>query len=137
MIYELEITLRTLRREGLGSLFNKIGIYVYQLACAARFFFLRLPRNATAEQLVDFSFNAAGGLLHTSQVRSEIIQLTDLIGQRRPKTVVEIGTAQGGTLILWCRQADPQAQNYFTARFWGSDVTQNRLVLFCEGRQIG
>ena len=109
MIYELEITLRTLRREGLGSLFNKIGIYVYQLACGARFFFLRLPRNATPEELVDFSFNAAGGLLHTSQVRSEIIELTELVGKRRPKTVVEIGTAHGGTLFLWCRQADPAA----------------------------
>lgn len=109
MIYEIEITLRTLRREGLGSLLNKIRIYCQQLVCGARFFFLRLPQNATPAELVDFSFTAAGGLLQTSQVRSEIIQLTELIGQRRPKTVVEIGTAQGGTLILWCRQADPHA----------------------------
>lgn len=109
MIYEIEITLRTLRREGLGSFCNKVRIYFQQLYCGGRFFFLRLPRHATPEELVDFSFNAAGGLLQQSQVRPEIIQLTDLIGQRRPKTVVEIGTAQGGTLILWCRQADPQA----------------------------
>jgi predicted O-methyltransferase YrrM len=109
MIYELEITLRTLRKEGFGSLANKLRIYFHQLLCAARFFFLRLPRNATPEELVDFSYHAAGGLLHTSQVRSEIVQLTDLVGKRRPKTVVEIGTAQGGTLILWCRQADPAA----------------------------
>ena len=109
MFYEIEITLRTLRQEGFGSLCNKLRIYFYQLFCAARFLFLRLPRNATPEELVDFSFNAAGGLLHTAQVRSEIIQLTDLVGKRRPKSVVEIGTAQGGTLILWCRQADPTA----------------------------
>jgi len=109
MIYEIEITLRTLRREGLGPLLNKIHIYFHQLFCGARFFFLKLPRNATSEELVDFSFNAAGGLLQTAQVRSEIIQLTELIGTRRPKTVVEIGTAHGGTLFLWCRQADPEA----------------------------
>jgi cephalosporin hydroxylase len=42
-------------------------------------------------------------------VRSEIIHLTELIAQRRPKTVVEIGTAHGGTLFLWCRQADSTA----------------------------
>lgn len=109
MIYEIEITLRTLRREGLGPLLNKIRIYVRQLFCGGRFFFVRLPRNATPTELVDFSFTAAAGLLQTAQVRPEIIQLTELIGQRRPKTVVEIGTAHGGTLFLWCRLADPKA----------------------------
>src|ERR1019366_5524534 len=109
MIYELKIILRTIRQEGFGSLCKKVRAYFHQLVCGARFFFLRLPHNATPEELVDFSYNAAGGLLQTAQVRSEIIQLTDLIGKRRPKTVVEIGTAQGGTLFLWCRQADPEA----------------------------
>jgi hypothetical protein len=32
---------------------------------------------------------------------------------------------------------DPKKPNYLTVRFWGSDTTQNRLVLFCEGKQIG
>lgn len=109
MIYELQITWRTLRREGWGSLFNKIRLYGRQLLGGARFLCLRLPRNATPEELVDFSFHAAGGWLQTSQVRPEIIQLTSWIGQRRPKTVVEIGTAHGGTLFLWCRLADPAA----------------------------
>src|SRR5208283_3367758 len=27
--------------------------------------------------------------------------------------------------------------NYFTARFWGSDENTNRLILYCEGKQIG
>ena len=109
MIYEIEITWRTIRREGLGSLCNKLRIYFHQLLCGARFFSLRLPRNATPAELVDFSFSAAGGLLSTTQVRSEIIQLAELIKQRQPRQVVEIGTAQGGTLFLWCRLAHPEA----------------------------
>jgi predicted O-methyltransferase YrrM len=109
MIYEIEITLRTIRQEGFGPLFKKMRAYFQQLFCGVRFFFLRLPRNATAEELVGFSFNAAGGLLQLAQVRSEIIQLTALLGKRRLKTIVEIGTAHGGTLFLWCRQADPEA----------------------------
>jgi predicted O-methyltransferase YrrM len=44
-----------------------------------------------------------------AQVRSEIIGLTKLVGQRQPKTIVEIGTAHGGTLFLWCRLAHPDA----------------------------
>jgi len=109
MLYEVEITWRTIRQEGLGPLLKKVRAYFCQLFCGARFFFARLPRNATAEELVDFSFNAAGGLLQLSQVRSEIISLTQLMEKRRPKTVVEIGTAHGGTLFLWCRLAHPQA----------------------------
>src|ERR1017187_6712606 len=62
MIYEIEITLRTLRREGLGPLLNKIRIYVRQLFCGGRFFFVRLPHKATPTELVDFSFTAGGGL---------------------------------------------------------------------------
>ena len=109
MIYELKITLRTIRQEGFGSLFKKVRTYFHQLFYGTRFLFLRLPRNATPEELVDFSFNAAGGLLQTSQVRSEIVQLTELIRQRQPRTVVEIGTAHGGTLFLWCRLASLEA----------------------------
>jgi predicted O-methyltransferase YrrM len=109
MIYEIEIAWRTLRKEGPGPLLKKLRIYVRQLFGGVRFFFLRMPRQATPTELVDFSFHAAGGLLQTSQVRPEIIQLAEWVGQRRPKTVVEIGTAHGGTLFLWCRLADPQA----------------------------
>jgi len=109
MIYELEIAWRTIRKEGLGPLFKKVWIYVRQLFCGARFFFVRIPRQATPTELVDFSFEAAGGLLQTAQVRPEIIQLAEWVEKRRPRTVVEIGTAHGGTLFLWCRLADPQA----------------------------
>ncbi len=43
---------------------------------------------------------------------------------------------QGGT-VAFTMKVDPVKPNYFTIRLWGSDVTQERLVLFCEGRQIG
>ncbi len=109
MFYELQVGLRTLRQEGLGPLLRKTSIYFNQLLKGLRFCFLRMPTNASAEQLVDFSFHAAGGLLETAQVRNEIIQLTTEIGRRRPAVVVEIGTAQGGTLFLWCRQSAPSA----------------------------
>jgi cephalosporin hydroxylase len=109
MSYESELAFRTLRREGLVCLCKQIGAYFHQLFKGARFLLMRLPRDATPAELVDFSFNAAGGLLRMWQVRSEIIQLTDLVGKRRPKVLVEIGTALGGTLFLWCRLADPEA----------------------------
>ena len=27
--------------------------------------------------------------------------------------------------------------NYFTAKFFGGEVNPNRLILFCEGKQVG
>jgi cephalosporin hydroxylase len=109
MIYELEIAWRTARREGFGSLFKKLGIYLRQIADGLFFMCRRLPRNAPADELVDFAMTAGHGFLQTSQVRSEILDLANLIAQCRPKTVAEIGTAHGGTLFLWCRLAHPEA----------------------------
>jgi hypothetical protein len=34
-------------------------------------------------------------------------------------------------------KVDPKTQNYATLRLWGGDVNPNKLVLLCEGRQIG
>ena len=32
---------------------------------------------------------------------------------------------------------NPDKQNYLTARFWGDEVTPNRMLVFVEGKQIG
>ena len=109
MIYEFKVALKTIKQEGLGSLFNKVCIYFSQMARAVFFSFLRKPHNLTPKAVVDFSFRAAGGLIYPGQVRSEFVQLTALIQKNKPRVVVEIGTANGGTLSAWCAVADPQA----------------------------
>jgi glycosyltransferase involved in cell wall biosynthesis/23S rRNA U2552 (ribose-2'-O)-methylase RlmE/FtsJ len=40
---------------------------------------------------------------------SELAQLVKLLDNRRPRTVVEIGSAAGGTFWLWCQLAHPKA----------------------------
>jgi hypothetical protein len=42
-----------------------------------------------------------------------------------------------GGKITFRMKVDPEKQNYFTAKFWGSEANPNSLVLFCEGKQIG
>jgi hypothetical protein len=42
-----------------------------------------------------------------------------------------------GTSLSFSLKADPSQLNYVTVRFWGNDVTDDRLVLFCEGKQVG
>jgi predicted O-methyltransferase YrrM len=109
MIYEFKIAFKTIQQEGVGSLFRKIFLYFSQMAKAVRFFLLRKPDDRSPEEIVDFSFKAANGLIYPGQVRSEFIQILTTVKQLKPKTIVEIGTANGGTLSAWCAMADPSA----------------------------
>jgi predicted O-methyltransferase YrrM len=109
MIYELTIGWRTIRREGFKPLFQKILLYFRQIGWGIHFFALRMPHGKTPEEVIAFNFDTAGKLIGPSQNRSEILQLVTLLQQRKPRVVVEIGTANGGTLSIWCAVADPQA----------------------------
>ncbi|MGD9418651.1 MAG: hypothetical protein Q7R22_006895 [Verrucomicrobiota bacterium JB025] len=44
-----------------------------------------------------------------------------------------------GGRIWFTMKVDPARQNYFTAKFWGGDLTgeHSRLMLFIDGKQIG
>jgi predicted O-methyltransferase YrrM len=43
------------------------------------------------------------------QVRAELLEMANVIAAMKPKVVLEIGTALGGTLLLMCRLSDPNA----------------------------
>jgi hypothetical protein len=43
---------------------------------------------------------------------------------------------EGGRMACVLK-VDPVNLNYATIKLWGSEVTKNQLILFCEGRQIG
>ncbi|MGH7992284.1 MAG: class I SAM-dependent methyltransferase [Limisphaerales bacterium] len=109
MIYELKIALKTIRQEGCGSLFRKVLQYFGQWFQAVRFLGLRIPKGDSPERVVDFSFTAAGGLIYPGQIRSEYVRLATLVQERKPQVIVEIGTANGGTLVAWCALAQPRA----------------------------
>lgn len=67
-------------------------------------------RPASLEASLDLAFDAYNGFIRPLQVRSEILGLEKLIQERRPKFLMEIGTAKGGTLFLHSRSADDFAQ---------------------------
>lgn len=62
------------------------------------------------EKAVDFCYRGCRGLIAPLQVRSEITQLVELAREMRPKTVVEIGTCNGGSLFLLSVAAAPDAE---------------------------
>jgi cephalosporin hydroxylase len=50
-----------------------------------------------------------GGKIRPTPATEEILWLLDRLEQLRPRTVVEVGTDEGGTLFLWTRVAAPDA----------------------------
>lgn len=57
--------------------------------------------------LVDFAFNSF--LIKPMQIKEEIIELLKILEKRKPKTILEIGTANGGTLFLFSQLASEDA----------------------------
>lgn len=61
-------------------------------------------RPRSLEETVDWamSFGRYGYFtIHTLQKRSEIIALASAVAALKPRIVLEIGTARGGTLLIW------------------------------------
>jgi cephalosporin hydroxylase len=74
--------------------------------------FRRLSEQArTVEQAVDLaaSFSSLKVAIAPVQVRDEIVGLLNMLEAVRPHTVLEIGTAKGGTLFLFTRVAHEDA----------------------------
>jgi predicted O-methyltransferase YrrM len=56
-------------------------------------------------ELLDFTFNDCAGLVRPGQVESEVSELLEIINRMKPKVILEIGTANGGTLFLFSHTA--------------------------------
>jgi hypothetical protein len=70
-----------------------------------------------------------------SSTTSEIIQ--GGLGEPARKLLPpQLGGWQGGS-IDFILKVDPGQPNYATIKLWGSDVSNDRLILFCEGKQVG
>ena len=103
-----------LREEGVWSFFKKASAYT-----ARGLGFLLLPyalpkikslnRGCTLNDVVNFTFNGLVGLIKPWQVYSEISQLLELVDRMKPRVILEIGTANGGTLFLFSRVASEDA----------------------------
>ncbi len=69
----------------------------------------RLPNNLNGEQLMAFVFSKEGSLIEPWQFKEELSQLLKLYEGKKFKTVLEIGTANGGMLFLHARLAADDA----------------------------
>lgn len=70
----------------------------------------RASENLSPTELVDFIYSQKWArFFWIKQVYSEILSLCEKVYQLKPKVVLEIGTAQGGSLFLFTKLAAPDA----------------------------
>ena len=108
MALVLQRTRNAIREQGVGAFAVRVGrrVVTAAQACLA---LRKHPTFSSPDALLDYADNAFGQLIRPLQVRSEIRALLEVVERKKPKTVLEIGTANGGTLFLWSRVAAPDA----------------------------
>jgi predicted O-methyltransferase YrrM len=99
---------RVAKTEGLGAILRG-GVEHIGDAVRAFRYIARSPRPATLDALLDDPPKHCGRIIQPMQIRPEILELMQQVQALRPKVIVEIGTANGGTLFLWTRLAAPGA----------------------------
>ncbi len=63
----------------------------------------------SVEEIVNFAFNSICKKISPLQVKGEILELLKILEEKRPKYILEIGTAKGGTLFLFSRISSEDA----------------------------
>lgn len=73
------------------------------------------------------------------QIRPEFAKLCRLVGEQRPDTVLEIGTAEGGSWYAWCELASPTAHllsiDLPGGPFGGTDIDLGILESYAQPDQ--
>jgi cephalosporin hydroxylase len=88
------------------SLFGTIEVILFK-----RHFYQSINQLKSLADLLNFaySFRVFGLTLRPFQIKEEILKLLELLKDMEPKVVLEIGTAEGGTLLLFTRVASSDA----------------------------
>ncbi|WKZ24980.1 MAG: class I SAM-dependent methyltransferase [Patescibacteria group bacterium] len=102
-----------IKKEGWLALFQKRQVYHHLLF---PFFYLwswlriKFFKSQDIKKIVDFIFSLGFGFFDPIQLKSEIISLLEIVKTAKPRVILEIGTAKGGTLFLFSRIADNKAE---------------------------
>ncbi|MBU0605093.1 MAG: class I SAM-dependent methyltransferase [Candidatus Omnitrophica bacterium] len=97
----------SIKSEGAAASFRRAARWVREffLVCYATVTVRPYARNMDQERFIDFVFTGYHGLMKPLQNRLEIARLAGIVKDKKPGTILEIGTAGGGTLALFCHAA--------------------------------
>jgi len=111
---------KILREKGMGMFFKKTLFYIIRHCFIFPFALLIFPfallkikylnkKNLNLNDLINISFCKFYGLIRPLQIQDEILELLKILDEIKPKVIIEIGTANGGTLFLFSRIASEDA----------------------------
>ena len=115
---------KTIKNQGWGAFFkkveNKIGYSYKNLGYSYNNFLLKNSKNNSisklqkfesdnSEQIFDFAWNFKNGVIRPIQIKEEFLELLKIFKEHNPKYILEIGTANGGTLFSYCKLAREDA----------------------------
>lgn len=118
MIATIKTQLRQMRREGKAvGLINAIAYSNYQMknfkdwmnAGTMKKLLDQRAFSTETDKLVQFTMTESGGAIRPLQNPWEIGELMKRVREKQPRVIVEIGTAKGGTLFLFCQHAADDA----------------------------
>ena len=118
MIATIKTQLRQMRREGKAvGLINAIAYGNYQMknlkdwmnAGTMKKLLERRAFSQETDKLVQFTMTESGGAIRPLQNPWEIGELMKRVREKQPRVIVEVGTAKGGTLFLFCQHAADDA----------------------------
>ncbi|MFH0936550.1 MAG: class I SAM-dependent methyltransferase [Candidatus Woesearchaeota archaeon] len=106
MSTKLKKAIEILKKDGLLILtkksFNKTTKFIYYPICFSK---VKKFNSFNIKNLINFVFNDCHGLIKPAQVEYEISELLKILDKQKPKFLLEIGTAKGGTLFLFSKIA--------------------------------
>jgi len=102
--------LEVLRSEGVLVFYRKALAYIQELLILPYALWeIKKFQQSSLDDLVDFCFYGVARLIKPLQFKNEVLRLITMVNEIKPQTVIEIGTAGGGTLFLFCRVASKDA----------------------------
>jgi hypothetical protein len=101
-------------------------------------FSLVLTMTAHAGDILDsIQFGDAVSEAGHHLVDQRSVQISGSLGEPGRQLLAPEPVGWDGGRISFKLAVDPAKQNYATDKLWGSDATENQLVLFCDGKQVG
>jgi len=111
LIYLIKNTLNYLKTKGILFVIKQLYIYIKKTIYIpyVLFFYNKHKNIDDLDQLINLSFDKFGGLLKPIQVKHEFLNFLKFVKEINPKYILEIGTANGGTLFLFSKIAKGDA----------------------------
>jgi predicted O-methyltransferase YrrM len=97
----------SIKSEGVAVSFRRAARWIREFffVCYATVTVKLFARGLSPERFIDFVFTRYRGLMRPLQNRAEIARLAGIVKDKASGTILEIGTAGGGTLALFCHAA--------------------------------